>query len=334
VHPDSIVRIESPGRDFEVERLLLAAGADAAAEEDFASLRQQDVAQMVFDKGRLWFPRQWYLGFRAALDQIEVQLADCPPHQRMNHAPDVAVMFDKPACHALLLRQGISVPRSLGSVESYEALLEAMAQSRCSRVFVKLAHGSSASGVVAYRRQGDGRQQAITTVEMAPTGGETRLYNTRRICAYDDPRQIAALIDALCRHRVHVEEWIPKAGHAGQVFDLRIVVIGGKVRHCAARLSHSPMTNLHLLNQRDTSEELLGRIPVSTWEAVRQSCLEAMRCFPSSLYAGLDVLIDPSFRRHAILEINAFGDLLPGVLHRGQDTYVAEIEAMQERIAC
>ena len=62
--------------------------------------------------------------------------------------------------------------------------------------------------------------------------------------------EIAALIDALCSHRVHVEEWIPKAGLDGHTLDLRVVVIDGTARQIVARLSRSPMTNLHLLNER------------------------------------------------------------------------------------
>jgi hypothetical protein len=53
-----------------------------------------------------------------------------------------------------------------------------------------------------------------------------------------------------------------------------------------------------------------------------------MRCFPGSLYAGIDLLIANGFRKHAILEVNAFGDLLPNVLWNGRDTYTAEIEAV------
>lgn len=41
----------------------------------------------------------------------------------------------------------------------------------------------------------------------------------------------------------------------------------------------------------------------------------------------IDLMFTPSFRRHAILELNAFGDLLPSARHREQDTYTAELTA-------
>ena len=56
-------------------------------------------------------------------------------------------------------------------------------------------------------------------------------------------------------------------------------------------------------------------------------------CFPRSLYAGFDVLIEPDFRTARILEVNAFGDLLPRVLHEGSDTYEWELQEALRRIA-
>ena len=50
-------------------------------------------------------------------------------------------------------------------------------------------------------------------------------------------------------------------------------------------------------------------------------------CFPGSLHGGLDLLIAPDFRRHALLEVNAFGDLLPDLLWEGEDTYTAQVRA-------
>jgi hypothetical protein len=94
------------------------------------------------------------------------------------------------------------------------------------------------------------------------------------------------------------------------------------------------MTNLHLGNARGSFEEFLQTAGEEVWSAVADSCRRAAAAFengaapPAVLYAGVDVLLTPGFRRHAVLEINAFGDLLPGVLHEGQDTYAAEVAAL------
>ena len=256
----------------------------------------------------------------------------------MNHPGEIAAMFDKRRCHALLAGHGVPVPRGLGPVRSHEALLARMRETGCHRVFVKLAHGSSASGVVAYQVGGPGgaRHQAMTTVEMVPGAGGVRLYNSRRVRVYRDRREIAALIDELCRHRVHVEQWLPKAGFRNRTFDLRVVVIGGAAQHVVVRLSRNAMTNLHLGSGPTSGhaplEALLTRLDRPVWEAARRTCERAMEVFPGSLYAGIDLLIASDYRRHAVAEVNAFGDLLYGALHDGKDPYTAEIEAALARL--
>jgi hypothetical protein len=326
VRPGAVVRIESPGKEFEVERALLMAGAEMA-EEGFERMSRRAIREMTFDRGRILPSRQWYLGFCRALRGIEQQLAGCPPHRLTSDPSEIEVMFDKPRCQERLARAGIAVPPCLGVISSYDALRERMRELGCARVFVKLAHGSSASGVVAY--QTNGRQhQAATTVEMVRREGALRLYNSRRIRVYREPGEIAALIDALCRHRAHAEAWLPKAGLEGRVFDLRVVVIAGQAKHAVVRSSRSPMTNLHLLNERGDLGALQARMGPEAWAAACRTCERAAACFPRSLHAGIDLLIAPGFRLHAVLEVNAFGDLLPGVFWEGRDTYTAEVEAL------
>ncbi|KAB8143730.1 hypothetical protein F8S13_07415 [Chloroflexia bacterium SDU3-3] len=323
-----LLRIESPGKDDEVERLLLAAGARAAAEEGaFAHMDARQLAALAHEKGEILLPRQWYHGLLAALALLKRQIAACPPHRAMADPDDIAAMFDKPESHRRMLAAQVAVPRTLGTPRCYDELSEAMARERCPRVFVKLAHGSSASGVVAYQ-VGGGQHMATTTVEMQRGGdGAIRLFNSRRIRSYRDQREIAALIDALCRHRAHVEQWLPKAGMAGMAFDMRVLVVAGQARHTVARMSRSPMTNLHLLNSRGDAGAVAERMGGAAWAAAMAACQRAAACFPRSLHAGVDLLIAPDFRRHAVLEINAFGDLLPGITHQGHDTYTAELLA-------
>ncbi len=324
--PDTWVRLESPGRNFEVERALLALGAECEEPErtgTYSRLSRRTIEALSFEKGLILPSRQWYLGYCRVLELIAKQVA---PAQLFNRPEDIRLMFDKRACHALLSEQGIAVPASLGPVHSYNELLAIMQQKRCSRVFVKLAHGSSASGVVAYRYQG-ARHQAITTVEMVRDVNGTRLYNSRKIQIYEQQAVIAELIDMLCAQRVQVEQWIPKAGYANKTFDVRILTIAGQACHSIARLSQSPLTNLHLLNARAHTENIRERLGETVWTRAIADCERAALLF-RSLYTGIDLLFTADMRRHAIVEMNAFGDLLPGLLHHGLDTYTAEVLAL------
>jgi hypothetical protein len=322
-----VVRIESPGQNFEVEKALLAAGADVPDGTGSPRLSRDEVQRLVFDRGRILFPRQWYLGFHATLHRLEQELAGCPALRLMNRPADIALMFDKARCQARLADHGLPVPRLLGPVGSYEELRELIARTGLRRVFIKLAHGSSASGVVAYETDGR-REQAFSSVELVRQGGEVRLYNSRRIRRYSRPEEVAAILDTLGPEGMHAEEWVPKAGLAEKRFDLRVVVIAGRARHAVVRLSRSPMTNLHLKNERGDLALLRARMGADGWDAVQANCERAAALFPESLYAGLDLVIAPGYRRHVIVEMNAFGDLLPGVTWQGRDTYTAEVAAV------
>src|SRR5262249_57455416 len=104
VRDGRVVRMESPGKDFEVERALIAAGADAAADDErFDRVSRRAAQDLSFERGRILYPRQWYLGYCATLRLIELQLAECPPPrplpQWMNSPAEIALMFAKIACH-------------------------------------------------------------------------------------------------------------------------------------------------------------------------------------------------------------------------------------------
>ena len=322
------VRLESPGRDFEIEKSLLLAGAEAAETENCSRLSAREIQNLGFEKGRLWPSRQWFLGFCALMKQIAAQLKKCPPH-RATHCPrEIQTMFDKPACHALLTKNGVEVPPVLPIPANFEEFLSHLKQANWRRVFLKIAHGSSASGVVAFEFQ-NAQICATTTVEMVETGGQIRLFNSRKTRKYRNWREVEILIDALCGHRLHVEKWFPKASLNGKICDARVVVIQNRVWDGAVRLSDGPLTNLHLGNARAPLETLKNAMNSQNWRGAMETCEKAMACFPESLCGGVDLAFSPDFSRHAVLEINAWGDLLPNVLRDGCDAYGAQIEAVR-----
>ena len=159
---------------------------------------------------------------------------------------------------------------------------------------------------------------------MARHGGDIRGIATGGHFKVD-----AGLIDRLCRCDVHVEEWVPKAGMHGRTFDLRVVVIGGRMRHTLMRLSRGPMTNLHLLNERRDTDALREQMG-ETWQALAETAGKVAGCFPCTLHFGLDVAVAPGLRSHRVLEVNAFGDLLKGALHEGRNTYESQLQAVGE----
>jgi hypothetical protein len=210
---------------------------------------------------------------------------------------------------------------------SFDELTELMTSKSCPRVFVKLANGSSASGVVAYQALGR-RQIAVTSAELVADRGGVRLYNSKRLRRYTLLSETRALFDALCREGVLVEQWIPKASLPGGSFDLRVVVIGGRARHVVVRQSPTPLTNLHLGRNNRRGEPNLARerMGESAWRRALETCERAAAAFDRCLYTGVDLLLGSRTWRPFVAEVNAFGDLLRRTLHDGQTPYDAEIE--------
>jgi hypothetical protein len=324
VQQDTLIRIESPGKSELANCALLALGNRETDEEH--GYKRINPA-MIVAKGRIAASpsRQWYLGLRAFMRIVVSQLTECPPHRLMNHPDDIILMFDKRACHGHLQAGGVNVPPNLPPVMNFYELEQGMHAANVRRVFIKLAHSSSASGVVAYQTNGK-EHRATAAIEMVTVVGEIQLYNSRHVQTYTDHAQIVKLIDLLCQHRVHVEHWIPKAYMGDKAFDLRVVVIGGEVAHTVARLSHNPMTNLHLLNERRDREFVINWMGDESFDTAMNVCQKSMRCFPKSLYAGVDLLITPDYKSNFVLEMNAFGDLLHDTFYQGMDTYTLELE--------
>jgi glutathione synthase/RimK-type ligase-like ATP-grasp enzyme len=245
-------------------------------------------------------------------------------------------MFDKVRCQQILVAAGIPVPPILSidpnnpqsKIQNPKSKIsQLMDEQNINRVFVKLAHGSSASGVVAYDRR-NGFERAITTVERVIEGGELRFYNSRLIRQYRDADAIADIINFLGAESVQVETWLPKARLEGREFDVRVVVIGGKARQSVIRVGNSPMTNLHLGNDRREIADLPRGLSHTVWAEMLATCERAAACFPNTFYCGIDLLIAPNLKDHYIIEMNAFGDLLQGITWEGEDTYTTEVKML------
>jgi hypothetical protein len=326
--PDIIFRFDAPERSLEVDRGLIAAGAELESDGGHQRISASGAAQLPTDLGRIWYQRQWYLGWRHCLKTWTKNIQG----RILNHPDDIIIMFDKVRSQQILADAGIPVPPMLcddrnSTITSYDRLCTLMEEKNIDRVFVKLAHGSAASGVVAYDRR-HGLNRAITTVERVVAGGELRFYNSRSIRQYRDPNAIADIINFLAPESVQVEAWLPKARLEGREFDVRVVVIGGRACQAVIRVGNSPMTNLHLGNDRREIADLPIGLSPTVWAEMLATCERAAACFPNTFYCGIDLLIAPNLREHYILEMNAFGDLLQGVMWRGEDTYTTELKML------
>jgi len=293
---DGLLRIDSPGEDAATDALLRGPG----------------------DPARVGGGARWYRTLVQGLERLR-------GFPSVSDVDEIAVMFDKRACHARLAEAGVPVPASLGPVGGYRELRERMAERRVHRVFVKPAHGSSASGVVALQTA-PGRVKAVSSA--VPAGDGWR--NSLRVRTYTSEHEVARLVDALAPDGLHVEQWFPKAALNGRLFDLRVVAVAGEPTHAVVRTSTAPMTNLHLGGTRGDLDAVRARVD---WSEAMSVCARAAACFPRSLMVAVDLMVGLGRRRLAVAEVNAFGDLLPGLPGlpgtpaEGLDTYTAQVRA-------
>ncbi|TJZ57501.1 hypothetical protein FCH28_05530 [Streptomyces piniterrae] len=318
---DEIVRIDSPGENAEVERLLRG----------------------VVDPTRVEGTARWYARFTEAVREV-ARAASAGGAGLLDDPGELAVLFDKRRCHGVLRASGVPVPESPTSgpaaptVGGWAETRELLRDAGLRRAFLKPAHGSSASGVLALETDGRNRFRATTSVELRPDGS---LFNSLRVRRYTGEQQIAAIVDALAPDGLHIERWIPKAAQTGRVADLRVVVVAGRATHAVVRTSRSPMTNLHLGGMRGDLEAARASVEASgaRWADAPAVCEAAAACFPRTLCVGVDLLPVVGWRRFVVGEVNAFGDLLPrltGLPGSGAedlDTYGAQVAAVLSKNA-
>ena len=68
-------------------------------------------------------------------------------------------------------------------------------------------------------------------------------------------------------------------------------------------------------------------VPPRAWLDGLDHAVEAAACYPSSAAVGVDLLFEEGYRRHYVLEVNAFGDFFPNLAdERGRGVHRAEVE--------
>ncbi len=337
--PVPLIRIDAPGEEWEVERELLFLGAmndtstltGGMGTEAFSA---EQVLALEQEWGRIYAPAQWFRGWKACLDRIGREIREIWPEGRfMNDPADIQLMFDKRVCQQHLSSHGVDVPPALQfsqPIRNYMDLRSSMKSAEMHRVFVKLACGSGASGVVAYQvnpRTGD--EIALTTMGIEQRQGKTIFFNEGRLRKYTRSEEIATLMNWLCAEGAQIERWMPKATLDQRAYDIRQLVAGGQAGHTIMRLSRTPITNLHLRNERMLPAE--AGLDEHRMSLVRKTAQEAMSAFPNSWSAGIDVMLTSgSDPRAYVLDVNPFGDLLYRVEHHGLGTYEWEMELLRK----
>lgn len=310
-----VFKVDSPGDDPAVQALLLADGSIAEGMDTPGPLEHGEIA----------VSGAWFKGLERALQRLEQQLAAAPHVRVMNSPREALLMTDKLACQQHLAKHEVPVPPVLGMLEGYDHFQSLLDRHGLDRAFIKTRYGSSASGVVAYRRNRRGDEQATTSAQLVQGPGGPRLYNAKRMSRYHLAADVRSLVDLLATQQAYAEAWLPKPRAGNGHYDIRVLTLGGRPAHRVARIGARMMTNLHLDNRRAATDSLLDSASSAALESVAR---QAAQAFPASHVIGLD-LVAHRGQAH-VLEANAFGDLLPGLLWQEQDTYAAQWESFMQ----
>lgn len=313
IPPNTILKIDSPGENEFVRKELIAMGGDVLSKDFLLSDIQHQQA--------------WYRGYSKLLDIINDSIS--PTVQQMNCVEDIKIMFDKTACQQLLHQHQIAVPFSLSGINSFDELLIRMEEQKLNRVFIKPAHSSSASGTIAFRKAGN-KMEAISS---ATFNAETGIYfNSLKVKTYHKRDEIERLINVILQEKVIVEEWIPKATLEDRYFDCRVLVVNKRARHLVLRTSQQVITNLHLGNKRGDNDAFVKKFGAAILDRINTLAASVATVFPKSFYFGVDILLSADAKRLVVLEVNAFGDLLPGLQHEGESCYEAEVNEFSRMV--
>jgi hypothetical protein len=318
----ALVRIDSFGESFDVERELLIRGFEDAQGLGAWAATPNEIRALAYDRGRIFAPRQQHCGFLRVLAEVERALAARPWLRVLNAPRSIERLFDKRACARTFAEADVPIPRPVGDVNGPDELRARMAETGTSRVFVKLSCGSSASCLALYEHVTSRPREAWLFTSMEIDGDA--LYNSLRPRRYRDARAIDRLLAFLLREGSHVEAHVPKARTGGMYFDTRMLAVAGEVAFTVVRKSQHPITNLHLGGTRGTLEELEALVPREVLARAHESCRRVFAAH-ECLHVGIDVMFTADLAGHCVLEANAFGDLLPNLERDGLDVWEWEI---------
>lgn len=258
------------------------------------------------------------------------EAAESYPLKFINDPVAIGQLLDKRVCKKKLEQAGLSVTRLLEqgqvNIRTAQQLFCAMQKAGVYQVFIKPVNGSGAAGVSAFRWQPKtGRMALYTCALLHPESG---FVNTKRLRRFVRTEEVTAYLDRILALDCVIERWYAKAEYKNCSYDLRAVVLDGKIEYLLGRLSRGPVTNLHLNNHPLEAGE--PGIPERVLEEIALLCKKATDCFEGIRIAGIDILLEKGSLRPRIIEMNAQGDLIYQDIFHENRIYKRQVQMMRE----
>jgi len=306
------VRIESPGRDPSILMQLLRLGE--------RSLNRLCCMAPESIDGWIIPPALVHAGLKVCLVRLEQAVKSLPNLTLQSSTEDILVAFDKNLTSERLAKATVPVPEFFRPSSVDEIVSKTMAQDSddpWSGAFVKLAHGSCASGIIYLTRSDEnpGRAQTSATTTRSLNGQTTILqrgdhfFNCYELQKLDES-SAETFLKFLIEQGATAQRAVPRPMIGDRHWDLRVVVLYGRPIAIIPRMSRLPMTNLHLGGQRGDVEACRAVVGQRAW-------LDALDCasFAAAQFqlpcVGVDIAIHRQNGQPFALEVNAFGDFFP-----------------------
>lgn len=319
-----LVRIESWGEDAMVQRALLDLGYEEHRRHGGRwSIAPDELKAKGIEYGEVLCPKQAARGHERYLRALQAVFAERPGWHLLQPPTSIRRLFNKSDAWKHHRRAQLPVPDALPIPGSVDQLLSELQERGWREAYVKVVSGSSASGLGLFESSSG---SLLTSLGKA----NGRWYNHLRPRRYTDKSTVREILSILVGESCHVERGLTKARVAGRYVDYRVLMIDGRPAFIVERRSRHPMTNLHLGGSRGNVTEVRWKMGERAWGAMLRTAEQASRlhgCF----HLGLDIAVLSDFKRHAILEANAFGDLLPGLTLNGLSVYDVQLNRLEGR---
>lgn len=322
--PNTIIKIEPPEKDMEIYRGFLKHGIEKG------KLSERDIDKIDFSDFKIIAPDQWYYGFTKIMEQLDKL---CIKNKfknlyLMNNIAEMLVMMDKKQTYEVLEKkldnEKFYLPQKLYSPKNYDEF-KSLYGNKSMKVFIKLRYGSGSTGVLGYANNIKLQDELVYT---SLNNNSNNFYSNYKVNRFTEKTKVKELINWVLENGAHIESWIPKDKYNGKAFDTRSFVINKKSAYLLTRMSKSPITNLHLKNQRANSVEIMTE---ENLEIIRNASEGVMNIFNKSLYAGIDV-VTTSRNKPYIIDVNPFGDLFHNLIGIDKNVHFLEIKKAIEII--
>ena len=303
---------------MDIYKLFLDIGAESG------EFSKDDMNKINYNENIIVSPKSWFKGIEKTFQVIDKLIKENKDVLSMCDLKEALIMMDKRKTYGFLEGKGKSyyLSEKMPEYQNYDEFYEEN-KGNFIKCFIKLRYGSGSTGVIAYSNNPKIKEEKIfTSLNYTKENGNKTFFSTYNVRSYTEKNIIRDMVNWVIENGAHIEKWIPKLVYEKKGFDTRAFVLDKKSEYLLSRFSSSPITNLHLKNERKESEEFLEK---DETEIIKKASEEVMSLFSKSLYSGIDIVLTNNLKPY-VIDVNPFGDLFHNLIGTDKNVHYREID--------